>query len=115
MIDPLATAPSYLESGRLDEAETICGPVLKAKRDARSALYLVVRAANARNAHARGLDDRARVETPERAHLYVETAVAHHGLGAYGAAARADGFNKRPNQERKAEVGRISREVQRLI
>jgi tetratricopeptide (TPR) repeat protein len=89
MIDPLDTAASYLDSGRLDEAESICDTVLKAKPNDSSALCLLARAANARKAHARALDYLARVENPELAHLYVETAVAHRGLGAYGAAVRA--------------------------
>jgi len=89
MIDPLDTAATYLDSGRLDEAETICGTVLKAKPGDSWALCLMARAANARKAHARALDYLARVENPELAHLYVETAVAHRGLGANGAAVRA--------------------------
>jgi tetratricopeptide (TPR) repeat protein len=89
MIDPLDTAASYLDSGRLDDAETICRTILKAKPDESSALYLMARAANARKAHGRALDYLARVENPELAHLYVEAAVAHRGLGAYAAAVRA--------------------------
>jgi tetratricopeptide (TPR) repeat protein len=89
MINPLDTAATYLDSGHLDEAETICGTLLKAKPDDSWALCLMARAANARRAHARALDDLARVDNPDLAHLYVETAVAHRGLGAYGAAVRA--------------------------
>jgi hypothetical protein len=75
MIDPLDTAATYLHSGRLDEAETICGTVLKAKPGDSWALCLMARAANSRKAYARALDYLARVENPELAHLYVETAI----------------------------------------
>jgi len=70
MIDRLDTAASYLDSDRLEGAESVCGTVLKAK------------------------PDRSRLITwpgspRECAHLYVETVVAHRGIGAYGAAVRA--------------------------
>jgi hypothetical protein len=47
MIDPLPFATSYLDWGHLDDAESICGWVLKAKP-----------ATNAPYAHARGLTGR---------------------------------------------------------
>lgn len=89
MIDPLETPTNYLDWGRLDEAETICGTVLKAKSDASWVPCLLARATDARKAHARPRDYLARAEDPEFAHLYVETPIAHPGLGAYGGAVRA--------------------------
>jgi hypothetical protein len=89
MIDPLDTPTNYLDWGRLDQAETICGTVLKAKSDDSWVLCVLAPAANARKAHARVLDYLARAENAEFAHLCVETAGAHPGLGAYGAAVRA--------------------------
>jgi hypothetical protein len=68
MIDPLDTPTNYLDWGRLDEAETICGTVLKAKSYDSWVPCLLARAT---------------------AHLYVETPIAHPDLGAYGAAVRA--------------------------
>jgi hypothetical protein len=89
MIDPLDTATNYLDWGRLDEAETICGTVLKATSDDSWVPCLLARATSARKAHARALDDLARAEDSEFAHLYVETPIAHPRLGACGAAVRA--------------------------
>jgi hypothetical protein len=74
MIDPLDTAATYLHSDRLDEAETICGTVPKAKPGDSWALCLLARAANSRKAYARA-HYLARVENSELAHLYVETVV----------------------------------------
>jgi hypothetical protein len=88
MIDPLETTANCLDSGRLDEAEIICGTVLRTKPDDSSALCLLGCDANAHKVDARALDDLARVENPELAQLYVETAIAHRGFGAHGAAVR---------------------------
>jgi hypothetical protein len=68
MIDPLETTANYLDSGRLDEAEIICGTVPKTKPDDSSALRLMQR---------------------EATQLYVEPAIVHRGPGARGAAVRA--------------------------
>jgi hypothetical protein len=101
MIDPLPFATSYLDWGHLDDAESICGRVLKAKPDDRSALYLMMRATNAHNAHARGLDHGARVENLKLAHLYVETPSRIAGLVHTGAACAPPGVtNGKPRGAR---------------
>jgi hypothetical protein len=87
MIDPLETTANSLDSGRHDEAEIICGTVLRTKPDDSLALCLMGRDANAYKVGARALDDLARVENPELAQLYVDTAIVH-GFGAHGAAVR---------------------------
>jgi len=83
MIDLLDTPTNYLDWRRIDEADTICGTVLKAK------WAVLARGANARKTHARVLDYLPRAENSELTHLYVEAAVAHPDLGAYGPAVRA--------------------------
>jgi hypothetical protein len=133
MIDPLETTANWVDSGRLDEAEIICGTALRTKPNDSSALCLMGRDANAHKVDARTLDDLARVENPELAQLYVETAIAHRGFGARGAAVRATqqpvllgraerlpaefdcapttfevrGRDKRRNNTRRAEVERV--------
>jgi tetratricopeptide (TPR) repeat protein len=89
MVDPLNTATAYLDSGHIDEAESICGTVLKSRPNDSQTLCLLARAANARGAHARALEYLARIENAEIAQLHVETAVAHHGLGAHTDAIQA--------------------------
>jgi len=103
MIDLLDTMAAFLDSSHLDEAETICGTVLKAKPQDRWALCLLARAANARRAVAHPLASLARVENPERPHLYVETAVADCGLGAYTTACNHGKRQKQRHRSRKVQ------------
>ena len=87
MIDLLDTVTADLASGHLDDAEGICGVALKTISEDTRALCLMARAC-ARAERAYALEYLTRVQNPDLAHLHVEIAVAHRGVGVYRAAVR---------------------------
>jgi len=82
MIDLLDSVTADLESGHLDDAETVCCVALKTLPDDTWALPLTALAC-AREARAHALVYLTRVQNPDLAHLHVEIAVAHRGVGTY--------------------------------
>jgi hypothetical protein len=84
MIDLLDSVTADLESAHLDDAEAVCSVALKTMADDTRSSRLMVLAC-AREARARALEYLARVQNPDLAHLHVEIAVAHRGVGPHGA------------------------------
>lgn len=86
MIDLLDTVTAHLESGHLDDADTIGGVAPQTiVADDICALCLMVRA-RVCEARAYALEYLTRVQNPDLAHLHVEIAVAHRGVGVDRAA-----------------------------
>jgi hypothetical protein len=85
MIDLLDTVTAHLESGHLDDTDTIGGVALQTIPDDICALCLMVRA-RVCEARAYAPEYLTRVHNPDHAHLHVEIAVAHRGVGADRAA-----------------------------
>jgi len=89
MADALEVAAAYLNSGRVQEAEGICNILLQSRPQDPQIYHVLARAANARRAHASALELLARAGRADLAPLQVESAIAHHGLGARQAALEA--------------------------
>ena len=85
MIDLLDSVTADLESGHLDDPETVCSVALKTIPDDAWALRLMTLAC-AREERAHALEYLTRAQNPDLAHLHVEFAVAHRGVGPHGAA-----------------------------
>ena len=81
MIDLLDSVTADLESGHLDDAETVCSVALKIVPDVPWAAL-----ACARQERAHAPEYLTRVQNPDLAHLHVEIAVAQGGLDTYGSA-----------------------------
>jgi hypothetical protein len=85
MIDLLDSVAADLESGHLDDAETVCSVALKTIPDDTWALRLMAFAC-AREERAQALEYLTRVQNHDLAHLHVEIAVARRGVGTCEAA-----------------------------
>jgi hypothetical protein len=85
MIDLLNTVTADLQSRHLDDAATICGVAPKTIPDD-TWVFCLMAVTRARGERAHAQEYLAGVQNPDVAHLHVEIAVAHGGVGGYGAA-----------------------------